>query len=95
MGLGKSLQVIATLCAYFNLKHNEVNETVNVIIAAPAVCVRNWYNEFHIWLSKSDYDLLNPVMFDKKTDDARYERKEFLKNWKENGGVLIVGYIFI
>lgn len=86
MGLGKSLQVIAALTAYFNLYGEST-----AIIVCPAVCVRNWYQEFERWLSKDDFELLNPMILDNKKIKTLDDRCEYLKSWHKNG-VLIIGY---
>ncbi|XP_044730709.1 transcriptional regulator ATRX homolog [Chrysoperla carnea] len=88
MGLGKTLQVVTLI--HTLLTHEETN-IKTVMVVCPLSTVLNWVNEFNIWLSKinggNDVDVYEITKF-KKMVDRSYKIKE----WHDNGGVLVIGY---
>ncbi|CAF1168970.1 unnamed protein product [Adineta ricciae] len=88
MGLGKTFTTIVLLHTLF--RHSNLTRMKRVLILCPVNTAINWKNEFHHWL----HDLepkINIYLF--TNDDVRIAgREQFLRQWYENGGVLIMGY---
>merc|ERR1711962_90250 len=97
MGLGKTLQVV-TFCDLF-LRYTT---SKRILCIVPINTIQNWQAEFNKWLpanensnNKRDSDdvprtfqvyLLNDTL--KNLD----QRAKVVLKWKENGGVLLMGY---
>lgn len=88
MGLGKTLQVITFL--YTILTHERIKKHIKrALVIAPVNTIKNWANEFRIWLNDNDLDdVLVFEMFDAKTMP---QRAELLRIWYKRGGVMIIG----
>ncbi|CAG2106633.1 unnamed protein product [Medioppia subpectinata] len=88
MGLGKTLQVITFL--YTIMTHKDIKKHIKrSLVICPVNTIKNWANEFNIWLNDNDLDdLLVFEMFDAKTP---YQRAELLNIWYKRGGVMIIG----
>eukprot|EP00924_Labyrinthula_sp_SR-Ha-C_P005593 maker-scaffold_92-snap-gene-0.0-mRNA-1 protein AED:0.51 eAED:0.53 QI:0/0/0/0.33/1/1/3/0/909 len=111
MGLGKTLQVIATLDSIFSssfLSSLKIQVSrPRVLIISPNTVINNWKNEINKWYNliseNGDIDSLNHIkanevfrkfnvrLIDSKKHKSR-ERKEIVDSWKNNGGILILGY---
>ena len=88
MGLGKTLQVITFL--YTVLTHKDIKKHIKrALVICPVNTIKNWANEFKVWLVDNDLDdLLVFEMFDAKTP---LQRAELLNIWHKRGGVMIIG----
>lgn len=86
MGLGKTLQVIAVLSAYFAEDNGASPSTAMVV--APAFVLSNWLNEFARWAP--DDERLQPRCL--PASGSRGLRIESLGTWRREGGTLLVGY---
>ena len=92
MGLGKTLQVLATVFSYI-VQHNDQS---GVLILCPTICVHNWANEFTKWFAKGSQAACPLYTLSAGSSDSKAgvhtKRLERLKEWKKTGGVLIMGY---
>ncbi|KAI8123804.1 hypothetical protein FF38_10059 [Lucilia cuprina] len=93
MGLGKTLQVVC-FCDIF-LRYTP---SKHVVCVMPINTLQNWYAEFDMWIPKhsDNPDYVRPRQFDvfvlndqQKTLTAR---AKIILQWKERGGVLLIGY---
>lgn len=94
MGLGKTLQAVAFL--HTVLLCDVLPKLRSTLILCPLGTVNNWKQEFQKWLPKrksfsgaSDRRLWVSDLHSVKNDG---ERICALREWKERGGVLIMGY---
>jgi transcriptional regulator ATRX len=88
MGLGKTLQVIAFL--HCILSHQTINKHIKTaLVICPVNTIRNWANEFRIWLNDNDLD--NILVFEMTDAKTLPQRAELMRIWKKRGGVLIMG----
>jgi SNF2 family DNA or RNA helicase len=63
------------------------------LVVAPAIVVQNWNREFEKWLSREERKrLIKPKVLDSSNSKTLEERVQRLKKWKEQGGVLLIGY---
>ncbi|CAH1116535.1 unnamed protein product [Phaedon cochleariae] len=86
MGLGKTLQVVAL--THTLLKNNEQTKVNKVMVVCPLNTVLNWKNEFKKWVpSNAAVDVYELI-----TSKKNYEKQYVVKEWHEEGGVLIIGY---
>lgn len=86
MGLGKTLQVIALTHAL--LTNFEKTNVKKVMVVSPLNTVLNWVAEYKQWMPESeDFDVYELVSLKQV-----YERQYQVKDWHNNGGVLIIGY---
>ncbi|KAF7271451.1 hypothetical protein GWI33_015673 [Rhynchophorus ferrugineus] len=90
MGLGKTLQVITL--SHTLLLNSEKTKVEKVMVVCPVNTVLNWRNEFAKWVPKNDdvfevYELVSC-----RTASVNLERSCKVREWHENGGVLIIGY---
>ncbi|XP_046395134.1 transcriptional regulator ATRX homolog isoform X2 [Ischnura elegans] len=88
MGLGKTLQVITLV---HTLLTNPKTKVHTVLVICPLSTVLNWVNEFELWLkdlgSGEDVEVFELTKY-----KANVERMYQLKDWKKEGGVMIMGY---
>lgn len=93
MGLGKTLQVVC-FCDIF-LRYTPSKYVVCVM---PINTLQNWHAEFDMWIPKysDNPEYIRPRHFDvyvlndqQKTLTAR---SKIILQWKESGGVLLIGY---
>nr|CAH7748326.1 unnamed protein product [Callosobruchus chinensis] len=86
MGLGKTLQVITL--THTLLTHSEKTHVNRVMVVCPINTVLNWKAEYKMWMPKNSsvevYELVNCKL--------NSERQYHIKEWYEEGGVLIIGY---
>ncbi|GAV08747.1 hypothetical protein RvY_18395 [Ramazzottius varieornatus] len=89
MGLGKTLQTLAFLQAV--LTSLELNLRTCLVLC-PASVVLNWDSEVKEWMAKISQDVaLKSFVLD--TDNSTKKNQlSVVKDWKESGGVLIMGY---
>ncbi|CAM6088651.1 unnamed protein product [Calypogeia fissa] len=86
MGLGKTLQVITLI-------HTVLNRNLGLntaLIVVPVNVLHNWRREFEIWQA----EVTNPVavyMLEESTRENA-KRAALLSQWKEDGGVMLIGY---
>ncbi|OQR96130.1 transcriptional regulator ATRX [Achlya hypogyna] len=94
MGLGKTLQVVATVHTFLSAVTVEDGVKVakynSALILAPAICVRNWEAEFKKWLAP--HDLRRMGLMTLESDKTVQERVDCILNWQERGGVMVMGY---
>ncbi|KDO26557.1 hypothetical protein SPRG_07959 [Saprolegnia parasitica CBS 223.65] len=94
MGLGKTLQVVATVHTFLNAMVMEDGVSVakynSALILAPAICVRNWEAEFKKWLSPRDVRRMGLTTLE--SDKNMQERVDTILQWQQHGGVIIMGY---
>lgn len=101
MGLGKSLQVIATLLTLLSKgKENAFDE--QILILCPTICIQNWQAEFKKWCSEAELEAY-PIFTLNATSSlgtnpgeihsALTNRVEQLEKWHDHGsGIMIMGY---
>jgi hypothetical protein len=85
MGLGKTFITVSFIYMFMQEKHG-----TSILIACPKVVIRNWRNEFEKWLSLCKLEPITCYCMDDST--KKQDRGKVVKNWKENGGVLIISY---
>ncbi|XP_069683035.1 transcriptional regulator ATRX-like isoform X2 [Periplaneta americana] len=86
MGLGKTFQVVTLVHTLLNHKETKVK---TVLVVCPLSTVLNWVNEFNMWL-KEIGEQVN--VFELSKYKQNYERMYQLKDWQEEGGVMVLGY---
>ncbi|XP_076326487.1 ATRX chromatin remodeler XNP isoform X1 [Tachypleus tridentatus] len=88
MGLGKTLQVITFI---HTLLTNEYTKEFfsSVLVVCPYNTVLNWNREFDLWLEE---DELKINVQELASIRDNYVRASKLDDWKEEGGVMIMGY---
>ncbi|KAJ8613141.1 hypothetical protein CTAYLR_004783 [Chrysophaeum taylorii] len=84
MGLGKTLQLISVLAAYFG----EGKKTNTAIVIAPAFVLPNWVSEIARWLPGDRLVRARCL----PTSATRKVRADSLAQWQDEGGTLLVGY---
>lgn len=93
MGLGKTLQIVCfcdVLMRYTSTK--------NILIIMPINTIQNWVNEFNLWtpaetISTSDVIKRNFKIFAiNESHKSLGARTRVVLNWKNEGGVLLLGY---
>lgn len=89
MGLGKSLQVVAL--AHALITNCDVTKVNCVLVISPLSTVLNWVNEFKIWLRHCDQNR-DIDIYELSKYKKNEERSFKLHEWKEGGGVMIIGY---
>lgn len=89
MGLGKTLQVVSLV--HTLLAHSEKTKVERILVVCPLSTVLNWENEFDIWCAKaeSEYEV---NLYEMSRAKQNIERAYRLKEWYEDGGVMIIGY---
>ncbi|XP_022237825.1 helicase ARIP4-like isoform X2 [Limulus polyphemus] len=98
MGLGKTLQIISFTEVF--LRHTSAR---NVLCIVPINTLQNWMAEFNMWLPHEKYfqSPVPPEQFRKRNFDVFLlnenhktltSRAELIMEWKEKGGVLLMGY---
>ncbi|KAE8739325.1 hypothetical protein FOCC_FOCC015174 [Frankliniella occidentalis] len=88
MGLGKTFQVVTLVHTLF--KHPETNVNT-VLVVCPVSTVLNWVNEFDKWLSGVEEGPsigVHELTRCKQNMDRSYR----LREWREEGGVMVIGY---
>ena len=101
MGLGKTMQVISTLVTIAeaskssdqNIRDQVPQELQHsrTLILCPAALAENWYEEFLMWAPLPLSDNIGDIR--KVTAAIRpQERSVKIKAWRDEGGVLILGY---
>ncbi|XP_049533839.1 transcriptional regulator ATRX homolog isoform X1 [Anopheles darlingi] len=89
MGLGKSLQVVAL--SHTLLSNADITGIERILVVCPLSTVRNWVNEFKIWLKHVEKGSRVEVY-----EISRYKdnvtRANRLMEWHNEGGVMILGY---
>ncbi|XP_039283031.1 transcriptional regulator ATRX homolog isoform X2 [Nilaparvata lugens] len=89
MGLGKTFQVVSLV--HTLLTHKKLTRVKRVLIVCPFSTILNWYAEFDKWtkeVEKNDDLNVSHVINEKEN----YRRAYRLKDWHEEGGVMIMGY---
>nr|CAD7456960.1 unnamed protein product [Timema tahoe] len=86
MGLGKTFQVVTLV---HTLLEHEVTKVKTVLIVCPLSTVLNWVAEFNMWLKDTGTEV---NVFDLSRCRKNYERVYRLKEWQEDGGVMVIGY---
>ncbi|KAJ8925712.1 hypothetical protein NQ315_009559 [Exocentrus adspersus] len=86
MGLGKTLQVIAL--SHTLLTNSDTTEVRKVLVVCPLNTVLNWKSEFKKWLPRDSELEVHELVSCRQN----YERQYKVKEWHEDGGVLIIGY---
>ncbi|CAF3346610.1 unnamed protein product [Rotaria socialis] len=88
MGLGKTFTTISLIHTLF--RYPKLCHIRRVLILCPLNTATNWRNEFRQWIGDLQPHI-NVYLFN--ADDVRKkDRLQFLRNWYENGGILIMGY---
>ncbi|KAJ1454728.1 P-loop containing nucleoside triphosphate hydrolase protein [Pelagophyceae sp. CCMP2097] len=95
MGLGKTLQLICGLSAFFDaderaqaLLRPSERKATRAMVIAPAFVLANWKNEIARWLP-GDRRLRARMLPTTGGGPARFAA---LRDWHANGGTLLVGY---
>nr|CAD7400342.1 unnamed protein product [Timema cristinae] len=86
MGLGKTFQVVTLVHTLLEHKVTNVN---SVLIVCPLSTVLNWVAEFNMWLKDTGTEV---NVFELSRCRKNYERVYRLKEWQEDGGVMVIGY---
>lgn len=84
MGLGKTLQLIAVLRAYFG----ESDENKTALVVAPAFVLANWASEVERWLPDDAVVRARCL----PASGTRAARAAALDEWRRMGGTLLLGY---
>ncbi|MCJ1466780.1 hypothetical protein MMC07_005400 [Pseudocyphellaria aurata] len=99
MGLGKTMQVITLLVTIAeaasspdeNIRNQvpkDLHQSRTLILCPPAL-VENWWEEFLMWTpSTTNLGELRKVTADLKLQDRLFE----IERWKDDGGVLLLGF---
>ncbi|CAF5057750.1 unnamed protein product, partial [Rotaria magnacalcarata] len=88
MGLGKTFTTISLIHTLF--RYPKLCHIHRVLVLCPLNTANNWRNEFRQWIGDLQPHI-NVYLFN--ADDVRKkDRLQFLRNWYENGGILIMGY---
>lgn len=88
MGLGKTFQVVTLVHTLFKHPETLVN---TVLVVCPVSTVLNWVNEFDKWLSGVEEGPsigVHELTRCKQNMDRSYR----LREWREEGGVMVIGY---
>ncbi|CAH1986403.1 unnamed protein product [Acanthoscelides obtectus] len=86
MGLGKTLQVITL--SHTLLTHSKKTGVSRVMVVCPINTVLNWKAEFKQWVPKN-----TPFeVYELTSCRLNSERQYYIKEWFDEGGVLIIGY---
>ncbi|XP_068081262.1 transcriptional regulator ATRX [Anabrus simplex] len=88
MGLGKTFQVVTLVHTVMKYKETNIN---TVLILCPLSTVLNWVNEFNMWLRETN-KVEEVDVYEISKYKRIYERAHYLKDWHENGGVMVLGY---
>ena len=89
MGLGKTLQTIAFIHTIF-VNANTAQFFKKALIVCPVNTVKNWINEFNVWLF--DNNLTDFMVFDFDAEKTPVGRLATLKNFKaQRQAVLVIG----
>ncbi|BFZ14845.1 hypothetical protein BsWGS_17884 [Bradybaena similaris] len=86
MGLGKTLSVVSFV--HTILSHEAVLNHRTCLVVSPLNTVLNWRNEWGMWLDEED----QLEVWELASCKQNAARVEALKEWHENGGVMIMGY---
>lgn len=101
MGLGKTMQVITLLVTIAeaarssdenvrNQVPKELHQSRTLILCPPAL-VENWWEEFVMWTPSPSTATLGKVR--KVTADIKLQERLYeIKRWKDDGGVLLIGF---
>lgn len=101
MGLGKTMQVITLLVTIAeaarspdenvrNQVPKELHQSRTLILCPPAL-VENWWEEFVMWTPSSSAAALGKVR--KVTADIKLQERLYeIERWKDDGGVLLIGF---
>ncbi|CAG9857643.1 unnamed protein product [Phyllotreta striolata] len=87
MGLGKTLQIVALTETL--MRHARLTKVERVMVVSPVNTVLNWKAEYRKWLPKK----AQVEVFELATSKKNYERQHVVKEWIDEGGVLIIGYV--
>lgn len=98
MGLGKTFQIITFIEIFLRCPGAR-----KVLCIVPINTIQNWMNEFNNWLPEDGQQKLdNDTIINYKrpfkvyliNDTAKTikQRTDIILNWKNNGGVLLIGY---
>lgn len=90
MGLGKTLQVVALV--HTLIANSDKTNVRRVLVVSPLSTVLNWINEFEMWCAKANEDCEDLNLYELSRAKQNTERIYRLKEWKEDGGVMIMGY---
>ncbi|XP_039279743.1 transcriptional regulator ATRX homolog [Nilaparvata lugens] len=89
MGLGKTFQVISLV--HTVLSHQDLTKVRTVLVVCPFSTVLNWYGEFEKWMKEvEENDDLNVCHL--SNEKVNVKRAYRLKDWHDDGGVMIIGY---
>lgn len=97
MGLGKTLQVLATVYTFVltAAPAEAAGPPPAVLVLCPTICIDNWENEFVKWFpQKSTCPMytLTASRSEAASHSKLAERKQHLQRWKLTGGILVMGY---
>ncbi|XP_018324185.1 transcriptional regulator ATRX homolog [Agrilus planipennis] len=87
MGLGKTLQIIALV--HTLLVNSKKTGISKVLVVCPLNTVLNWVEEFQKWLEDVDGDI---DIYEMAKAKSNIDRQCIVRNWAEDGGVLVIGY---
>jgi len=90
MGLGKTLQVVALVHTLIN--NQDVTNVKRVLILLPVNVQINWKCEFKKWTAGCSRKLAVFDLPNEKTSNVVKERVKVVENWKNRGGVFLIGY---
>jgi len=104
MGLGKTLQLISVLAAYFaplSSTRRARPSTRRALVIAPAFVLSNWEAEIAKWAPKrpesrrDDPPMFATVLKARRlppTGGSKAQKVETLRKWRDQGGTLLMGY---
>jgi len=91
MGLGKTFQSITVLQCVWQY-HQSIGERPNILVLAPVNVIRNWEAEFDKWLPEPDSGMAPPIFTMVEAGALHADRADYLDEWVEEGGIMLMGY---
>jgi transcriptional regulator ATRX len=91
MGLGKTFQSITVLQCIWQYSQQQ-GERPKILVLAPVNVIRNWEAEFDKWLPEPDSGLAPPIFTMVEAGALHTDRAEYLEDWTNEGGVMLMGY---
>jgi transcriptional regulator ATRX len=92
MGLGKTFQTIAMLQCAWQYGLEQQSRRDKFLVLAPVNVIRNWEDEFDKWMPDSDSGLAPPLFTMLEAGALHADRADYLDEWNENGGIMLMGY---
>ncbi|CAH1777536.1 unnamed protein product [Owenia fusiformis] len=89
MGLGKTLSTVTFVHTMLTTK---IAKQRTCLVVCPLNTVLNWVNEFEIWITEKLDEKKHLDIYELSTIKNATERADYLEQWMEGGGVMVIGY---